>query len=66
MEFCPSSVLTSSVSSIIWEVIAWISFKFWLLLPLGHMTKLFFIFEKKKEYFSFSLTWDPIGAKTSK
>ncbi len=46
-------------------------FKFQLWLPLGHMPRLFFIFEKKNclnfyEYFSFSLTWDPMGAKTSK
>ena len=60
-----------SVASIISESIAWISFKFSLWPPLGHMPRRFFLIMKKKmiffyEYFSFSLTYDPMVAKTSK
>ncbi len=49
----------------------WISFKVWLLHPLVHTLGCFFlIFWKNSgffyEYFSFSLTWVPIGAKISK
>ncbi len=56
--------------AIISEPNARISFKLWLLLPLSHTLGLFFwIVEKKKdfcEYFSVSLTRDPMAAKTSK
>ncbi len=44
IEIRPSSV-RPSVASIISEVTAWIALKFWLWLPLGHMPRLFFIFE---------------------
>ena len=49
--------------------------KFWLLLPLGHtlglfwgeiLFYLFLYIYFFYEYFSFSLTWDPIGARISK
>ncbi len=79
IEICPSSVVRqssvvrrpSSVRvAIISEPNARISFKFWLLLPLIHtlgsffnFLTFFFIFY---EYFSFSLTRDPMGAKISK
>ncbi len=62
----------SSVASITSEPIARISFKFWLLVTLGHMPGSFFIFffsilEKKcgifYKYFSISLRWDPMGVK---
>ncbi len=44
-----------------------ISFKFWLLLPLGQTPRhIFFVFFFFYEHFSFSLTWDPMGAKISK
>ncbi len=46
IEIRPSSV-SPSVASIISEPIAWISFKFWLLLPLGHTPGLL----NKKMYF---------------
>ncbi len=39
IEIRPSSVRRPYVASIISEVIAWISFKFWLWLPLGHMPR---------------------------
>ena len=62
----PSSVRVAIIS----EPNARISFKFWLLLPLSHkLGCFFFAFLKKKffyEYFSFSLTWDPMGAQISK
>ena len=64
----PSSV-RPSVASIISEAIPWMSFKFLVVVSLGHMPRRFLNFWKKKifyECFSFSLTWDPIGAKTSK
>ncbi len=62
----------SSVASITSEPIARISFKFWLLVTLGHMPGSFFIFffsilEKKcgifYKYFSISLRWDPMGVR---
>ncbi len=62
---CPSSVRRQSVRvAIISEPNAWISFKFWLLLPLSHIYMLgrFWIFFVKNfvfifyECFSFSLT----------
>ncbi len=64
----------SSVASIISAPIAWISFKFYLLLPLGHMPGgvlnvlifLFFFWFFFYEYLSFLLTWWSMGAKTSK
>ncbi len=47
-----------------------IAFKFWLLLPLGHTLRCFFLknnfFLIFYEYFSFLLTWDPMGAKNFK
>ncbi len=65
----PSYVCVAIIS----EPNARISFKFWLLLPLGHMLGPFlikknniFIFYFFYEYFSFSLTWDPVHAKISK
>ncbi len=45
-----SSVVRPSVASIISEVIAWISFKYLLWLPLGHMPRLFFSFLNKKKF----------------
>ena len=64
----PSSVRRPSVASIISEPIAWISFKFWVLLFLGYLPiRFFWNFEKKNfwifyKYFSCSLTWDPQNA----
>ncbi len=64
----PSSITRTIIS----ETNAQIAFKFWLLVPLSHMPGHFFEFLKKKfflifyECFSFSLTWDPMGAKISK
>ena len=53
---CPSSVVRrlSSVRdvTIISETNMRISFKFWLLLPLGHTPRLLLIFEKKKCFFT--------------
>ncbi len=62
IKICPSSVCRLSVRlAIISESSAPISFKFWLLLPLGDTLRhlLFFFYE----CVSFSLTWDPMGAK---
>ncbi len=56
IEIRPSSVRLS-VESIISEVIVWISFKF----ELWPYAQDFFY-----DCFSFSLTWDPMGAKISK
>ena len=44
-------VRRSSLALAISEVIAWISFKFLLLLPLGHMSRHFFNLKKKKVFF---------------
>ncbi len=46
IENCPSSVVHPSVVcvAIISEPNAWISFKLWLLLPLGHTQRAFFDF----------------------
>ena len=60
-----SSARPSSVYDTIISVLnTWFSFKFWLFLPLGHTLGRFL------NYFlricSFSLTWDPMGAKISK
>ncbi len=43
IEIRPSSV-SPSVASIISEITAWISFKFKLWLPLGHMPRRLFVF----------------------
>ncbi len=62
-------VVRPSMASIISEPIAWIPFKFWLLLPLDHMPDpclIFFFFDFFLLIFSFSLAWDPMGAKISK
>ena len=40
----PSSVVRPSVASIISETIAWNPFKFWLVLPLGHLPDPFLTF----------------------
>ncbi len=62
----------SSVASIISEPIAWILFKLWVFVSPGpYAGPIFEVLKKKKniffyEYFSFSLTWDPMGAKISK
>ncbi len=61
-----SSVHPSVWVAIISEPNAQISFKFWLLLPLGHTLGHFFSFWNFLllifyEYFSSSLAWDPMG-----
>ncbi len=62
----PLSVVCVAIIS---EPNARISFKFWLLLHLGHTLGLFWIFEKKKKiggaFFTniIHLTWDPMGEK---
>ncbi len=76
IEICPSSVVRRPSSvvrvAIISEPTARISFKFHLWLLLDHSQDLFFYFKKKilggifYEYFSFLLTWDPMGVKISK
>ncbi len=52
IEICPSSVvhLLSVCVTIISEHNAWISFKFWLLLLLGHTLNHFVILEKKIDF----------------
>ncbi len=71
IEICPSSFRPLSVRvAIIPEPNARISFKFSLLLPMGHTLRHFFyflnIFFIFYEYFSISLTWNPMGATVSK
>ncbi len=62
------TLILPSLASIISEAIAWISLKF---LPRGHTLGHVLKFWKQKlgillRIFSFSLTWDTMGAKTSK
>ncbi len=57
MKIRPSSVhppvVHPSVESIISEPIAWISFKFWFLLPLGHMPRRVEVLKKNIFFFGF-------------
>ncbi len=62
-----SSVVRLSVGSIISVPIAWISFKFWLLLPRAICPTVFRIFDFFfYEQFSGSITCDHMGANTLK
>ncbi len=70
---CPSVRPSSVCVAVISEPNPRISFKFHLWLLLDYSQNQFFLFLKKTffflifyEYFSFSLTWDPMGAKISK
>ena len=65
----PSAVRVAISSEHIWQIY----FKFQLLLALGHAPRLSSDLETKNAFsnfsrffFSFSLTWDPVGAKTWK
>ena len=53
-----------SVNSSFSETAAWIQAKFYGKLPIHHISRQFFLFFQI--FFSFLLTWDPMGAKISK
>ena len=67
---CLSSVSPSSVNLGFSETAAWIQAKFYGKLPMHHISRPFFLLSKFSsnfyDFFSFSLTWDPMGAKISK
>ncbi len=70
--FCHGAGVRPSVNSGFLETAAWIQTKFYGKLPIHHISRRFFIFFQKfkfsnyHEFDSFSLTWDPVGAKITK